>query len=153
MSAPSKPRFDWFVSHIENCLSEINDVEVAVDEDGDYVIGTRPARIYVRPCREPYWAAEAFTIAAAGLQPKAAVLREINQLNSRSATAMLFLGGGGNVIVRQRIHCDGVSTETLCQAIGAVGCVAKDVGILMASMFDGHSPFHMDPATSDAEDD
>lgn len=147
MSEQSNQRFVWFEAHVEKCLTAMtNGAEVVVDDDGDYVIGWEPARVYLRVQREPYWSAEVFTCAAMGLQPKVAVLREINDLNLRLASATALLTPQGSVVIKQRVHCDGVTADSITQAVCAVGGAAEDVGVLMASMFDGHSPFSIDAA-------
>lgn len=67
-------------------------------------------------------------------------LRELNEANARSVSARVYILGD-TVMVEQSVPADGLNAFTLQQACVAVGAVADDFGLLLAAMFDGHTPF------------
>jgi hypothetical protein len=136
----SECKFEWFSAYIGACLAERYEGVPPVDDDGDWVINWVPGTIWVRAEMRPRWAAEVFAYAAHGVKPRAAALREVNDLNMRLCTASVYIAPSGTVTVRQRLVAAAVDGDTIGQAIASVGNVAEDVGMLMAGMFDGHAP-------------
>lgn len=143
--------YTWFTAHVENCLAEAGGGAANIGTDDDcYVVGGAEPRVWVRIDREPYWSVEIFTAAATGLRPRTSVLRELNELNGRLASATATLRDG-TVIIKQRLHADGVTANTVAQAINAVRGVAQDAGLLLTVMHDAQAAFVADvPAQPDA---
>ncbi len=88
-------------------------------------------------CRSGVWA-----YAVTGIKPTAAVLRELNEINQRSRTAVAYWTDNG-VVVQQTLHADGVDRTTLLHACDAVSTVANGVGV-MAAVYGGATPFPME---------
>lgn len=53
-------------------------------------------------------------------------------------------------MIGQRLIADGVDVGTLNQAVMSVGFAAERVGVMMASMFDGHEPFAVEVSAEGA---
>lgn len=56
---------------------------------------------------------------------------------------------GDRVVVEQVIHADGVDRTTIEQACNAVGTVANDLGVLMAAVHGGSTPFPVEDGPAD----
>ena len=88
--------------------------------------------------------------AATGVRSTFKLLRELNeiQLSARSASIAI---AGDVVIVSQTISPIGLTAPVLRQALVAVGGVADSVGMLVASVFDGRTPYPIErPESEDA---
>lgn len=139
--------YAWFEAYVGNrLLAAVEDARrLSRDEQGDWTVVTDGGDLRVRIERDPYWSVEVCALAATGVRARAAVLRELNELNVRLASATAVLADG-EVTVKQRVHADGLTENTLAQAIRAVAGVAVDAGLLMRVMYDGESAFGADAA-------
>lgn len=90
-----------------------------------------------------------FAYAAQGVRTSARLLRELNEIQGRTLSVS-FLHHGAAVLVSQTISPVGVTRPIFAQALSAVGDVADDIGVPLASMFGGSTPF--DLAESESED-
>jgi hypothetical protein len=81
-----------------------------------------------------------FAFAAVGTPRNAKLLTELNDINGRCRTASVSWAGG-LVIVEQVLDAKAVKRSTLRQAFVAVGCVADDIGTMIATVFGGRTPF------------
>ena len=68
------------------------------------------------------------------------LLSELNDINARARCVNVYWNGD-SVIAEQTIHADGLTKKTLGQACLAVGGVSDDIGMLLAAMFGGETPF------------
>jgi Putative bacterial sensory transduction regulator len=131
----------WLRSHVERCLEDHWGVyPLVMDDDGDYPFRCGTARCYVSiVCGDPdlirVWA-----FAARVPKRSLKVLVELNELNARARSLNVFWAGG-SVIVEQTIHADGLTEETLGYACRTVGGASDDIGMLLAAMFGGETPY------------
>lgn len=141
----------WIRSHVELLLQREWDVcRVLADEDGDYPFRHGTAACYVSVLDLDPPMVRVFAHAAYGLRPTLKVLREINDIQSRAATARVELRNDV-VVVSQTLSPIGLTRPVLAQALNAVGNVADDIGTLFAAMFDGATPFkHEVPDSEEA---
>lgn len=133
-------QIEWLRAFVEKLLREAGDVDVAPDGDGDYPFRWGTAACWVRVCDEPHLRVQVFGQAACGVKASARLLREVNEANARTVSARVYVLGG-TVMVEQSVPADGLNAATLAQACIAVGSVADDLGVLLAVMFDGETPF------------
>ncbi|HET6625789.1 MAG TPA: YbjN domain-containing protein [Nocardioidaceae bacterium] len=130
----------WLRAHVEKCMRELwDDAPVHFDDDGDipFRAGTAAVWVSVRS-REPRL--QVFAHAAHGVKPTALVLRELNEVCGRSLFAKVHLVAGV-VMVEAVVPAEGVSARTLRMAIDAVASVANDLGVMVATVFGGATPF------------
>ena len=139
--------YAWFEAYVGNRLLTVveDGRRLARTDDGEWTVAVDGDELRVRIDREPYWSVEVYALAATGVRTRAAALREINALNARLASATVVLADGV-VVVKQRVHADGLTENTLAQAVRAVAGVADDVGLAMRVMHDGTAVFGADAA-------
>ena len=136
----------WITSHVERLLQEEWGVcRVAQDEDGDYPFRTGTAAGWVSVLDSKPVMVRVFAHAAVGVKPSLGVLRELNEVQSRALSATVLLLGG-NVIVSQTISAIQLPQSVLAQALSAVGSIANDVGVLVAGVFGGSTPYPVELA-------
>lgn len=138
----------WVRSHVEQLLADEWGVRrVEVDRDGDFPFRSGTAAGWVTVLPEPPHLVRVMAHAVYGVKSSVKLLRELNELNVRSltATAMLI---DDIVVVQQTITPVGLTDRALAQAVASVGWMADDVGMLLAAMFDGATPY---PAESAAK--
>ena len=141
----------WLKAYVEKLLREIyDDAQVEEDDDGDFYSRWGTAAVYVRVIEGRHPMVRVFAHAAWGVKQSAAVLREINDLNTRTVSATVSIADG-TILVTQTLHPSGLDEPTLAQAYCQVGSVADDIGTLAAAMFDGHTPFPAGEQPADAE--
>lgn len=88
-------------------------------------------------------------VAVTNVIASAKLLREINEVNSASRVANLWWADG-HVFVECSLFAESVNAHTLDQACRHVAEVANDIGVGMAAMYDGSTPYP--PSASDCED-
>ena len=141
----------WIRSHVERLLQdEWNVGRVTVDEDGDYPFRTGTAACWVRVLDSNPVMVRVFAHAAFGVRPTLKLMIELNDIQNRTLSATVSLRDGV-VMVSQTISPVGLTRPVLCQAVHAVGGVADDIGLLLASMFNGSTPYPAEePQAEDA---
>ena len=140
----------WIRSHVERLLQDEWQVcRVAKDGDGDYMFRNGTAAGWVSVLSSEPVMVRVFAHAVHGLKPSLSVLRELNDIQSRSLSTSIALVHGW-VTVSQTISPIALSQEVLAQAISAVGAVANDIGVLLAGVFGGTTPF---PVETGAEEE
>jgi hypothetical protein len=132
----------WVRSNVERLLQDEWDVwRVEHDDEGDYQFRRGTAACWVSILETgdlPF--IRVFAYAADGLKPTAALFPELNDIQLRcSPVAVMWFGG--RAMVSQTISPIGLTRSVLAQAIDAVGNVADDIGVLLASMFGGSTPY------------
>jgi hypothetical protein len=131
----------WVRSHVEVLLQREWDLcRVLTDPEGDfpYRQGTAACWVSVLDLEPPM--VRVFGHAAFGLKPSLRLLRELNDIQSRSLTATVQLAGDA-VVVSQTVCAIGLTQPVLSQALNAVGELADEIGPLLAALFDGATPF------------
>jgi Putative bacterial sensory transduction regulator len=142
----------WLRSHVERCLEDHwGDYPLTVDDDGDYPFRWGTAQGYVAIVNGDPHFIKVWAFVAQVPTRSLKLLSELNEINKRAMTVRVYWNGN-SVIAEQTIHADGVTKTTLGQACLAVGAVADDVGVLLAAMFGGKTPFQaMDTEAQEEE--
>jgi len=141
----------WIRSHVERLLQEEwGTCNPAMDPDGDYPFRDGTAACWVSVMDSEPAMVRVFAHAALRLRPSVKLLRELNEIQCRALTAKVWFEDGV-VLVSQTISPLGLTRPVLAQAINAVGGVADDIGLLLAGMFNGVTPFPAEtPESEDA---
>lgn len=136
----------WLRSHVEKCMREIwDDAPVHYDDDGDIPFRAGTAALWVSTrCDEPR--IQVFAHAAHGVKQTAALLREVNEVSGRSLFARVYVRQGV-VMVESVLPSEAVSSRTLRMAIDSVATVANDLGVLIATVHGGATPFEDETTT------
>jgi hypothetical protein len=131
----------WIRSHVERLLqSEWDACRVPTDCDGDYPFRVGTAACWVRVTDGQPPMVRVFAHAVSGVKPSMKLLTELNAIQQRTLTAALELQDT-TVVVKQTLSPIGLTKPVLAQALRAVGAVADDVGVLLAGMYGGATPF------------
>jgi hypothetical protein len=131
----------WIRSHVEQLLESEWDVcRVEVDCDGDVPFRSGTAQCWVSVLDVDPPMVRVFAHAAFGLKPSLKLFRELNEVQHRALSTRVEYSNG-IVLVSQTISPIGLTQPVLAQALGAVSTVANDVGLLLAAMFDGQTPY------------
>jgi hypothetical protein len=127
-------------SHVERCLQENMELcRVTADCDGDYPFAHESAVYYVSllEAADTWWV-RVWSVAATGVRGNAALLRELNDVTSRSPLV--------KVVWRQRaVHVEGVlhgsavHEESLGRLCVAVGETSASIGQLVAAVYGGEA--------------
>lgn len=137
----------WFRAYVEACLREAWGVPAVVtDADRDFPFRHGMAACWVRIEPGEPMLVRVFGHAATDVKRSASLLAELNDVNARSLAPTVSwhrVGGGpqGLVFVDQALHAEAVTPASLAHACAAVGSVADDIGLLVATMFGGSTPF------------
>jgi type III secretion system-like peptide-binding chaperone len=131
----------WIRSHVERLLQdEWRACRVVADDEGDYPFRDGTAACWVSVLDTPPVMVRVFAHAACGLRPSLELLTELNEIQLRALSVAVMLHDDV-VIVQQTISPLDLSGPVLAQTLRAVGGVADDIGILLASMFNGVTPY------------
>jgi hypothetical protein len=142
----------WIRSHVERLLQEEwQACRVVADCDGDYPFREGTAACWVSVMETEPIMVRVFAHAATGVKSTLKLLSELNALQWRALSASISLRGG-IVVVEQTISPIGLTQPVLAQAMRAVGGVADNIGLLLAGMFNGSTPYPSSdqPSTEDA---
>jgi hypothetical protein len=139
----------WIRSHVERLLQNEWEVcRVSVDEDGDYPFRNGTAVCWVQVMDSDPAMVRVFAHAAIGMRSSLKLLRELNEIEGRALSATVRLQDGA-VIVSQTISPIGLTRPVLRQALQSVAGAADDIGLLLASMFNGSTPFVAEASESE----
>lgn len=145
----------WVRSHVERLLQdEWGICRTVQDDDGDYHFrhGTAACWVSILDTGDVPLV-RVFAYAADGIKPSAALLRELNDIQLRCATAAV-MWSGKRILVSQTISPVGLTQPVLAQAVEAVGNVADDIGLLLAGVFGGSTPYPVElPESEDEEEE
>jgi Putative bacterial sensory transduction regulator len=131
----------WLHSHVERCLEDHWGVHpLVVDEDGDYPFRWGTARCYVSIATGEPHLIRVWAFAASVPKKSLKLLSEINEINECARTVHVYWSGE-LVLAEQTLYADGLTSETLGLACLAVGVAADEIGVLLAAMFDGETPY------------
>jgi hypothetical protein len=141
----------WIRSHVEQLLESAWGVcRVYPDADGDYFFRQGSAACWVSVLSTSPVMVRVFGHAATGLRPTLRLFSELNDIERRALSCSVVLEGDA-VVVAQTLSPIGLTEPVLQQALTAVGGVADDIGVLLAAVFGGETPFVPDPVP-DSED-
>lgn len=136
-------------SHVERCLQDIWEcAELITDADADYPYRYGTAACWVSILDGPEPGVRVFAHAANGLRPSAKLAREVNEVNDNALWVKVVLAGQ-LVAVSTALHWSAVDRIALELAVRQVGAVADDVGVLLAGVYGGHTPFPADEVGQD----
>jgi hypothetical protein len=139
----------WVRSHVELLLQrEWNVCRVLTDPEDDFPFRQGTAACWVSVLDGDPPMVRVFAHAAFGLKPSLKLLREINDIQTRTLSARIELVDDA-VVVSQTVCAIGLTQPVLAQALDAVGYVADDIGPLLVAMFDGSTPFPLEVADSE----
>ncbi len=128
MSVSISTQRRWFKSYVQSLLVAIMEEPVEADGDGDFPVQGETAQAWVRPSAAEPWGVQVFALAAQNVPPRAAVLREINEINSSDPAIRVALHSPGAVTVDYRLFADAVTEDNLRAFIGQVLAVADRIG-------------------------
>ena len=144
---------DWLRSHVQVLLQqEWGLCRVFADDDGDYFFqhGTAAGWVQVLDGVPPL--VTVFAHAAFGVKRSYKLLTELNDIQNRTRACHVYLAGT-DIRVEQAVLASGLTQASLAHAIHHVGTVADDVGLLLAQMFGGETPFAPQLENMDDEQD
>jgi hypothetical protein len=128
-------------SHVERCVQDALGVcRPVTDDDGDWPFRVGTAACFVRLHVNEHPMVEVFAVAAHGVRRSARLLTEINDVNARTRTARV-VHACEQVLVTQTMLASACTSETLSQACQSVSHVANDMGVMIAVVFGGGTPF------------
>ena len=149
MSVSSSTQRRWFQSYVQSLLVAIMEEPVEADADGDFPVHGDTAQGWVRPSTGEPWGVQVFALAAQNVPPRAAVLREINEINGSDPAIRVALHSPGAVMVDYRLFADAVTEDNLKAVIGRVLAVADRIGPMLTAVHGGATPI---AATSTASE-
>ena len=142
--------FQWIRSHVERLLQDEWEVcTVVADGDGDYGFRFGRAACWVSVLASEPVMVRVFAHAAVGVKPTLAVLRELNDIQCRALSSSISIEDG-IVHVVQTLSPIGLTQPVLAQAMKSVGGVANDIGVLMAGVFGGATPYPVEQDEDEA---
>jgi hypothetical protein len=148
MTISSATQTQWFVNHVKTLMSTMSDEIVEADAEGDFPIHGDTTQAWVRPQTRDAWGVHVFALAAHGVPLRAAVLKELNEINARNELVRVAWHAGA-VIADYHLLADAVSEDNLRVTIGRVIAVADQIGPLLAAVHGGSTPIAVEATSSD----
>jgi hypothetical protein len=144
-------QIEWLTAYVEKCLRESwgdeADQLVPFAQMVTFRAGTAACQVRVED-GDPTMV-RVMALAVTGVNSSAKLLREVNEVNARSRVANVWWAAR-DVVVECSLFAESVTVETLEQACQHVVNVANDIGIGMAALYDGTTPYP--PFASDSEE-
>lgn len=144
-------QIEWLAAYVEKCLRH------SWGDDADHLVsfghivtfraGTAACQVRVED-GDPAMV-RVMALAVTDVSSSAKLLREVNEVNSRARVANVWWAAR-DIVVECSLFAESVTVETLEQACQHVVDVANDIGIGMAAMYDGSTPYS--PLASDSEE-
>jgi hypothetical protein len=139
----------WLQSHLERLLQDEWHVrEVSADADGDYAFRAGTAAGWVQLLDFGPLMMRVLAHATIDVPRSAKLLAELNDIQNRAMTATVRWCEG-SVMVSQTLSAHGVNRKTLRQALQSVGGVADDIGVLLAGMYGGSTPYPVESSVDE----
>lgn len=142
----------WITSHVERLLAEEWELcRLTPDPDGDFFYRSGTAACWVSVMNTAPIMVRVFAHAATGLKASLKLFHELNDIERRALSVSVVLEHD-TVVVSQTISPIMLTAPVLAQALTAVGGVADDIGLLLAGVFGGSTPFPAEstPTSEDA---
>lgn len=131
-------------SHTERALQEIWDKrELVTDADGDYPFRSETAMCWVSIVDWSHPAVRVFALAANDVPKSAKMLAELTELNLRSRWVSISWDRGA-IVVDTSVHWLSVDQGAVQRALDSVTTVADEIGVMIAAVFGGTTPFSPD---------
>lgn len=128
-------------AYVESLLERlIGASQVTPDQDGDYPVRYQGALYYVRLVGQVDPVVQVFSVAVAGIRPTAALLKELNAINSTIRFARVFWVLD-QVLVETELVGEGVEPADFDNACRAVATITDHYGPLLAERFGGTTAF------------
>ena len=140
-------------SHVERALQEIwGDQDLNTDDDADYPFRSETSMCWVSIIEGEQPAVRVFALAANGVPRSRKMLTELTELNFRSRWTSISWDGGA-IVVDTAIHWMSVDKPAIERALLSVATVADDIGVMVAAVFGGATPFPVDLESVDSDED
>lgn len=146
-------QLEWFRAYVESLLREAWDGHAYTDDDdgdGDWPFRHGAAACWVSGAARPVPVSadlrargprvQVFTHVAREVKQSARLLRELNEANWSLVDGRVYWRCGF-VVAETSIEAEHVDRDSLTRACLGVGGVPDDLGILLAAMSDGRTPF------------
>ena len=140
MSVSTSTQRRWFKNYVQSLMTAIVEEPVTPDGDGDFPLHGQTAQAWVRPATAEPWGVVVFALAAQDVPLRAAVLREINEINGSDAAIRVAFHPPGSVMVDYRLFADAVTEDNLRAVIGHVLAVADRIGSMLTAVHGGTTP-------------
>ena len=144
-------QIEWLAAYVEKCLRENwpNDADHLVTSDHviHFRVGTAACQVRVED-GDPTMV-RVMAVAVTDVSSSAKLLREVNEVNAHARVANVWWYAR-DVVVECSLFAESVTAETLEQACEHVASVSNDIGVGMAALYDGSTPYP--PFVSDSED-
>jgi T3SS (YopN, CesT) and YbjN peptide-binding chaperone 1 len=144
-------RIEWLGAYVAMCLRESwgDDADhlVTAGHVTHFRVGTAACQVRVED-GDPTMV-RVMAVAVTDVRSSAKLLREVNEVNAHARVANVWWYER-DVVVECSLFAESVTVETLEQACQQVASVANDIGVGMAALYDGSTPYP--PFVSDSED-
>src|SRR3954471_19125271 len=98
MTVSTSTQRRWFTSYVQSLMSTIMEEPVEPDGDGDFPVPGDTAQAWVRASSHEPWGVQVFAAAAHNVPLRAAVLREINEINGSDPAIRVAFHAPGSVM-------------------------------------------------------
>jgi Putative bacterial sensory transduction regulator len=149
MTVSTSTQRRWFTSYVQSLMSTIMEEPVEPDGDGDFPVPGDTAQAWVRATSHEPWGVQVFAAAAHNVPLRAAVLREINEINGSDPAIRVAFHAPGSVMVDYRLFADAVTEDNLRAVIGRVLSVADRIGPMLTALHGGTTPLTATPSQSE----
>jgi hypothetical protein len=150
MSITEETQRRWFATHVRALMSQLLERPAEPDAEGDIMLDGETCRCWVRADTQDPWGAQIVAYAAFAVPERAAVLKEINQLNTHYFGVKVALIPPGIVTVDYRLFADAVNEENLRACVGKVMSVADKIGPMLTAVYGGSTPLPLQPSATEA---
>ncbi len=140
-------------SHVERALQEIwSHTELATDADDDYPFRSQTSMCWVSIVGGSQPGVRVFALAANEVPRSRKMLTELTELNLRSRWASISWDDGA-IVVDAAIHWMSVDKPAIERALDSVTTVADEIGVMVAAVFGGSTPFPVDLESVGSDED
>lgn len=144
-------RADMVRAYVETLLERlIGATQIKPDADGDYPVRYKDALYYVRLVGDVDPVVQVFSVAVSGLPATAALLKELNAINTTIKFARIFWVRD-QVLVESDLVGEGVEPVDFDNACQAVATITDHFGPVLAEKFGGKTAF-ADEKTTDPQE-
>lgn len=123
-------------SHVKECLREAFELEtVHADDDGDFPFPFGTAVFFVS-VRQDGQQVKVWSPAVTGLKPTAAVLREVNEVNTHLEQGRAYLKHG-QLMIEGVLAVDSLTPDLIRELAVVIGSTADSVGQMVSAVHGG----------------
>jgi hypothetical protein len=139
----------WFASHVRSIVNAVMENNAEPDADGDFAFGGETCNGWIQPIMHQPWGVRISAVAAHSVPVRAAVLREINEVNCVDPMASTYIRPEGTVIVTHRLTAESVTEEHVRGILIHVITVADRIGPMLSAVHGGDTPKPIQPAITE----